>query len=175
MARKPKDIPHIDPDAIADRDQAAEALAELRRAIRYHDHRYYVLDDPVISDAQYDRLYDQLLRLEEDYPDLVTPDSPSQRVGGAPREELGTVAHPVPMLSLQAVYEAEAVESFDRNCREEADGKVQYVAEPKYDGLAVELVYEEGVLVAGATRGDGDRGEDVLANLKTVGEVALKL
>jgi DNA ligase (NAD+) len=175
MARKPKDIPHIDPDAIADRDQAAEALAELRRAIRYHDHRYYVLDDPVISDAQYDRLYDQLLRLEEDYPDLVTPDSPSQRVGGAPREELGTVAHPVPMLSLQAVYEAEAVERFDRNCREEADGKVQYVAEPKYDGLAVELVYEEGVLVAGATRGDGDRGEDVLANLKTVGEVALKL
>jgi DNA ligase (NAD+) len=175
MARKPNDIPRIDPDAIADRDEAAEALAELRRAICYHDHRYYVLDDPVISDAQYDRLYSYLLRLEEDYPDLVTPDSPSRRVGGSPREELGTVNHPVPMLSLQAVYEAEAVARFDRNCREDVKGKVQYVAEPKYDGLAVELVYEEGVLVSGATRGDGDRGEDVLANLKTVGEVALRL
>ena len=175
MSRKDEHIPDVDPDEVEGRQEAAEALEALRSAVRYHDHRYYVLNDPVISDDAYDRLFRKLLRLEEDWPDLVTSDSPSRRVGGEPREELGTVDHPVPMLSLQAVYAAEAVERFDRRCREETGGKVRYVAEPKYDGLAVELVYDEGELVAGVTRGDGDRGEDVLANLETVGEVALRL
>jgi DNA ligase (NAD+) len=170
-----KHYPEVNPSRIETEDQARDALQRLRRAIRYHDHRYYVLDDPVISDADYDRLLNRLLELEERFPELVTPDSPSQRVGGRPKEELGEVEHPLPMLSLKAVYEAEEVERWDRTCRTEARGRVQYVAEPKYDGLAVELVYQDGGLVSGSTRGDGRTGEDVLANLKTVGEVPLRL
>jgi DNA ligase (NAD+) len=168
--------PDIDVHSIEDRNAAREAAEELRAAIRYHNYRYYVLDDPVISDADYDQLMQDLQALEERFPDLQTPDSPTQQVGGEPREELGLVDHPSPMLSLKAVYDEDDVRHFDETCRQELDREtVEYVAEPKYDGLAIELVYQDGRLAVAATRGDGDTGEDVTANVKTIKEVPLKL
>lgn len=137
--------PDISPKEVESKEEAQAATEKLRRAIRYHNHRYYVLDDPLISDAEYDTLLEQLQTLEEKFPEMRSPDSPTQQVGGEPRDELGTVEHPRPMLSLRAVYKADEVENFDKTCREELDQKtVEYFAEPKYDGLAVELIYEEG-------------------------------
>ena len=168
--------PDISLDDVESKREAKEALEELREAIRYHNYRYYVLDDPVISDAEYDELMHQLQALEEAYPDLRTPDSPTQQVGGEPRDELGLVDHPAPMLSLKAVYDEEDVRGFDQTCREElGEREVVYVAEPKYDGLAVELVYEDGQLSVAATRGDGNTGEDVTPNVKTIKEAPLRL
>ena len=168
--------PDIDFDAIDAKDAAAEAAARLREALQYHNYRYYVLDDPVISDAEYDRMLDQLQTLEDEYPAVRTPDSPTQRVGGAPRDELGTVRHPVPMRSLKSAYAEEDVRAFDETCRTELDvERVAYTVEPKFDGLAVELIYEEGQLVQAATRGDGRTGEDITANMKTIPEVPLRL
>ena len=168
--------PNFDAQSIEDKDKAREAVEELRDAIRYHNYRYYVLDDPVVSDADYDQLMQDLQELEERFPDLKTPDSPTQQVAGEPREELGLVEHPSPMLSLKAVYDEEDVRKFDDTCRSELErGTIEYVAEPKYDGLAIELVYEDGRLTVAATRGDGDTGEDVTANVKTIKEVPLKL
>jgi DNA ligase (NAD+) len=168
--------PDVAVQEIDSKEQAEQAIEKLREAIRYHNYRYYVLDDPVISDAEYDALMQQLETLEEAYPDLRTPDSPTQHVGGEPREELGLFEHPSPMLSLKAVYEQEDLESFDETCRDELDQEsVEYVAEPKYDGLAVELVYEDRSLSAAATRGDGETGEDITANVKTIIEVPLSL
>jgi len=160
-----------------DREQAEARLAELRREIAYHDHRYYVLDDPVISDGEYDRLFHELVELEERFPDLVTPDSPSQRVGAAISSGLAPVAHRLPMLSLENVVSAAELREFEqRILRFLGDGAtLSYVAEPKLDGLAVELVYENGVLVLGATRGDGRTGEDVTANIRTIKAVPLRL
>jgi DNA ligase (NAD+) len=168
--------PDISVEDIKDEDKAREALAELREAIRYHDYRYYVLDSPTISDAEYDELMADLEALEERFPDLVTPDSPTQQVGGEARDDLGQVKHPAPMLSLQAVHEADAVRRFDQTCRQELGmGDIEYLAEPKYDGLAVEIIYEQGSLRMASTRGDGQTGEDVTANVKTVSEVPLRL
>ena len=168
--------PDIDLRAIDSEEAAADAAERLRAALRYHNYRYYVLDDPVVSDATYDRLFQQLQELEAAYPALQTPTSPTQQVGGEPRDELGTVEHPTPMRSLKAVYEEDDVRSFDETCREElTQDRVAYVAEPKFDGLAVELVYEEGELVLAATRGDGATGEDVTANVKTISSVPLQL
>jgi DNA ligase (NAD+) len=168
--------PDISLDDVESKREAKEALEELREAIRYHNYRYYALDDPVISDAEYDELMHQLQALEEAYPDLRTPDSPTQQVGGEPRDELGLVDHPAPMLSLKAVYDEEDVRGFDQTCREElGEREVVYVAEPKYDGLAVELVYEDGQLSVAATRGDGNTGEDVTPNVKTIKEAPLRL
>lgn len=168
--------PHVDLDEIETREAAADALAVLRDAIRFHNYRYYVLNDPVISDAGYDRLMQQLRTLERRYPSLQSDQSPTQHVGGEPRDTLGTVEHPVPMLSLKAVYEAEAVRKFDATCREELGrDAVTYVAEPKYDGLAVEVIYEHAELTVASTRGDGETGEDITANLKTVSAVPLSL
>ncbi|MGD9374514.1 MAG: NAD-dependent DNA ligase LigA, partial [Anaerolineae bacterium] len=142
----------------------------------YHNHRYYVLDDPVISDAEYDWLMQDLQALEEAYPELRTPDSPTQRVGGEPRQELGVVEHPSPMLSLKAVYDEDDVRNFDETCRSELGREtIAYMAEPKYDGLAVELIYQDRHLTTAGTRGDGDTGEDITANVKTIKEVPLKL
>jgi len=156
--------------------QAEKAARELRQEIRKYDYQYYVLDEPLISDAEYDRLMGDLQDLEEVYPEIQTPESPTQRVGAEPLEELGLVKHPLPMQSLQAVYEAEEVQNFDRRCREELDQqRLEYVAELKYDGAAVELVYEEGRLSMAATRGDGQTGEDVTENIKTLREVPLVL
>ena len=168
--------PDISLESIKSKEEAREAVEKLREAIRYHNYRYYVLNDPVISDAEYDELMQQLGEIESEYPDLQSPDSPTQKVGGEPRDELGTVRHPAPMLSLKAVYDQEDVRSFDDTCRRDLDrDEVEYVAEPKYDGLALELVYEDGRLANGATRGDGQTGEDVTANVKTIGEVPLVL
>jgi DNA ligase (NAD+) len=162
---------------MTEREQATQRLAELRDEINYHDYRYYVLDDPVISDAEYDRLFKELLQLEERYPELVTPDSPSQRVGGMVLPAFNTAEHRFPMLSLENVFsEAELYEFEERLKRYLPDVKnFSYIAEPKLDGLAVELVYQQGVLVQGSTRGDGRIGEDITRNLKTIPSIPLRL
>jgi len=149
---------------------------ELRREIEGHNHRYYVLDAPSIPDAEYDKLFRELAELEEAHPELVTPDSPTQRVGGAPLEEFPQVVHRTPMLSLNNAFAEEDVAGFDRRARE-ALGKeeIEYAAEPKFDGLAISLRYEGGRFVQGATRGDGHTGEDVTANLRTVRAIPLRL
>lgn len=155
-----------------------ERVKDLREQINYHNHLYYVLDNPEISDAEYDRLFDELIDLEKKYPELVTPDSPTQRVGATPLEEFKTVRHSLPMLSLnKATSEAEFLD-FHRRVLELSDlseKKIKYTVEPKFDGLAVELVYRRGILTIGATRGDGVVGEDVTQNLKTVNTIPLKL
>lgn len=168
--------PAVSPESISSKDEAEEAIERLREAIRYHNYRYYVLDDPVISDAEYDELMQELQSLEEEFPELKTWDSPTQHVGGEPRDELGLTEHPFPMLSLKAVYDKEDVRSFDETCRDELDiESVEYTAEPKYDGLAVELIYEDGQLSTASTRGDGETGEDITPNVKTINEVPLAL
>jgi len=144
--------------------EAAERAAALRREIEYHNYRYYVLDAPVISDAEYDALLRELLELERRYPELVTPDSPTQRVGAPPRADMGEVRHAVPMRSLDNAFDAGEVREFDRRVRERLGGeRVRYACEPKFDGASVSLRYEDGVLVQAGTRGDGYRGEDVRA------------
>jgi DNA ligase (NAD+) len=149
---------------------------ELRREIEDHNHRYYVLDSPVISDAEFDKLFRELTELEAAHPDLVTPDSPTQRVGGAPLEEFKQVVHRTPMLSLNNAFTEEDVVGFDRRVREGlSKDEVEYAAEPKFDGLAISLLYEGGRFVQGATRGDGHTGEDVTANLKTIRSIPLRL
>jgi DNA ligase (NAD+) len=157
-------------------EKARARADELRRAIEEHNHRYYVLDAPSIPDAEYDRLFRELMELERAHPQLVTPESPTQRVGGAPLEEFPQVVHRTPMLSLNNAFSGEDVAGFDRRARE-ALGKeeITYAAEPKFDGLAISLRYERGRFVLGATRGDGRTGEDVTANLRTVRAIPLKL
>lgn len=155
---------------------AAGRVEALRRQIDYHNYRYYVLDDPEISDAEYDRLLRELQDLESRHPELVTSDSPTQRVGAAPAEGFGEVRHEVPMLSLSNAFSDEELADFDRRVREGLDvHHVDYTAEPKLDGLAVSLLYEDGELVRAATRGDGVTGEDVTANVRTIRSVPLRL
>jgi DNA ligase (NAD+) len=156
---------------------AAARVEELRRQIEYHNYRYHVLDDPEIPDAEYDKLMEELRALEAAHPELVDPSSPTQRVGGAPRGDLAEVEHAVPMLSLGNAFTEEDIVEFDRRVRERlgVEEEIEYTAEPKLDGLAVTLVYEDGRLVRGATRGDGVRGEDVTDNLRTIEAVPLKL
>lgn len=149
---------------------------ELREEIERHNYQYYALDDPLISDADYDRLFRELQELEAHYPALVTPDSPTRRVGAEPLAEFAEVTHRTPMLSLNNAFAEEEVAAFDRRVREAlALDRVEYAAEPKFDGLAVSLTYAHGVLIKGATRGDGYTGEDVTANLHTVRAIPLKL
>jgi DNA ligase (NAD+) len=153
-----------------------ERAAALRREIEGHNHRYYVLDEPAIPDAEYDGLFRELVALEQAHPELVTPDSPTQRVGGAPLEEFPKVVHRTPMLSLNNAFSDEDVAGFDRRAREGLrKDAIEYAAEPKFDGLAISLLYEDGRFVRGATRGDGQTGEDVTANLRTVRAIPLKL
>jgi DNA ligase (NAD+) len=150
--------------------------AELRRQIEHHNYRYYVLDDPEVSDARYDALLGELRALESAHPELVTADSPTQRVGGAVSREFAEVVHAVPMLSLDNAFSEEDVLDFDRRVRERLDvEEVAYSAEPKIDGLAISLRYERGRLVQAATRGDGTRGEDVTANVRAIRSVPLRL
>ncbi len=152
-------------------------VGELREEIRLHDHRYYVLDAPTIPDAAYDALLRELREIEQRWPLLVTPDSPTRRVGGEPLEKFPTAEHEVPMLSLDNAYgEEELVEWVERARRAvERPGDLDYVAELKIDGLSISLTYEDGVLVRGATRGDGTTGEDVTVNLRTIREIPLRL
>ena len=155
--------------------------AALRRDIEHHNHRYYVLDDPEISDTDYDFLMRELTALEEEHPELRTPDSPTQRVGGKPLERFGQVRHLQPMLSLANARNEEELRAWDRRVRTllekagESPDDVRYVTEPKVDGLAITLVYEDGVLVRGATRGDGQIGEEVTQNLKTIRAIPLSI
>ncbi|HZO49656.1 MAG TPA: NAD-dependent DNA ligase LigA [Gaiellaceae bacterium] len=157
-------------------DVAARA-AELRRVIAHHDYRYHVLDDPEIPDTAYDALVDELRAIEEEHPELVTPDSPTQRVGAPPAAGFRKVEHLVPMGSLEKVTTAEALAKWAEDVRKRLGGDepVRYVVEPKIDGSAISLLYEHGVFVRGATRGDGQRGEDVTANLRTIAAVALRM
>ncbi len=152
-------------------------LNDLREQIRYHNHRYYVLDDPQISDAAYDRLFQRLLELEQEYPEWVTPDSPTQRVGDKPLKSFTQVRHRRSMLSLENGFNEKDIRDFDARTRRFLGGDThpQYVVEPKIDGVAVELVYEYGKLRVASTRGDGDVGEDVTANIKTLLSVPLVL
>jgi len=156
--------------------KARQRAAALQRDIETHSHRYYVLDAPTIPDAEYDRLFQELLELEAAYPDLVTPDSPTQRVGGTPLEGFAQVTHRTPMLSLNNAFADEDVIGFDRRVREGlGKAEIEYAAEPKFDGLAISLLYDRGRFAQGATRGDGYTGEDVTANLRTVRSIPLKL
>jgi DNA ligase (NAD+) len=151
--------------------------AELREQLDYHLYRYHALDDPEISDAEYDRLYDELVLLEDEHPDLVVPDSPTQRVGATPSDRFRKVEHLVPMGSLEKVTTDEALEKWADDVRKrlDSDEPVAYVTEPKIDGSAVSLLYEDGVFVRGATRGDGVRGEDVTQNLRTIKAIPLRM
>jgi len=151
-------------------------IEELRKKIEYHSYRYYVLDDPEISDAEFDALLRELEQLEREHPEYITPDSPTQRVGAAPATEFESVTHSVPMLSLaNAMDEHEVIEFENRIRRRIGDQNIQYIVEPKLDGLAVELVYENGLLTVGSTRGDGVTGENITQNLKTIRAIPLKL
>jgi DNA ligase (NAD+) len=155
---------------------ARERAEVLRREIELHNYHYYVLDEPVIPDSQYDRMVRELEKLEEQFPELVTPYSPTQRVGGRPREGFTTLRHLSPMLSLANAFSEGELRDFDRRVRQALpDEHVEYVVEPKIDGLAVSLYYENGYFIRGATRGDGETGEDITGNLKTIRSVPLRL
>ncbi|MCK4573488.1 MAG: NAD-dependent DNA ligase LigA, partial [candidate division Zixibacteria bacterium] len=152
-------------------------LKKLRAEINRHNRLYYVEDSPAVSDADYDALFDRLLEIEKQFPDLVTPDSPSRRVGFAPAKRFEPLAHRLPMLSLQKVTTVEEFTEFDRRVHDglETEDEIQYITEPKLDGLAVELVYEDGLFVRGSTRGDGTTGENITPNLKTIRNIPLRL
>jgi DNA ligase (NAD+) len=160
-----------------DVERAKERLSELKRLINYHNYRYYVLDAPEITDNEFDILMKELEELENRYPEFITPDSPTQRVGAKPLEKFNSVKHTIPMLSLSNAFEEEEVVEFDKRIKRTLgiSGNISYVVEPKLDGLAVELVYEDGIFVLGSTRGDGIWGEDVTLNLKTIKSVPLML
>ena len=151
-------------------------LNNLKEQLRYHNHRYYVLDTPEIPDAEYDRLFRELQRLEEQHPELLTPDSPTQRVGGQPLDKFDQVVHAMPMLSLGNVFSEEELHDFNQRVIQGLDvAQVHYCVEPKLDGLAISLRYVDGVLMQGATRGDGTTGENVTQNIRTIQAIPLKL
>jgi len=153
-----------------------QRIEELRSLINYHNHRYYVLDSPEISDEEYDELMRELSQLEAEHPDLITPDSPTQRIGAPPAEEFGVVEHPEPLLSLANAFSYEDLAAWHRRASNLLGGSdFDLVCEPKIDGLAVALTYIDGLLVTGATRGDGYRGENITQNLRTIGSIPLSV
>ncbi|TOG27929.1 DNA ligase (NAD(+)) LigA [Vibrio parahaemolyticus] len=154
-----------------------QRLEELKESLHYHAVRYYVEDNPEIPDAEYDRLMRELLKIEAQHPDLVTVDSPSQRVGGKPLSEFSQVTHEVPMLSLDNAFDDSELDSFHKRAQDRIGGESikQYCCEPKLDGLAVSLLYENGILVQAATRGDGTTGENITENVRTINAIPLKL
>ena len=156
--------------------KVSQRIHALREQINHHNYCYYVLDNPEIPDAEYDRLMRELESLEQQHPETITPDSPTQRVGSAPLKEFEEVRHAIPMLSLGNAFEEQEVIDFDRRVREGLDvDSVDYSVEPKLDGLAISLLYEDGLLVRGSTRGDGYTGEDVTQNVRTIESIPLKL
>ena len=160
----------------ANKQSVQDEVESLRDEIRHHEYRYYVLDDPEISDAEFDRLMNELKKLEAEHPELITPDSPTQRVGGKPREGFVKVPHSIPMLSLDNAYNEEELRNWERRVHELAGRKdVEYVCELKLDGMSLALRYEDGKLVRGITRGDGSTGEDVTANVRTVRSIPLSV
>src|SRR5713101_1423510 len=151
-------------------------IEDLREKLRYHEYRYYVLDEPEISDAAYDRMMNRLKELEAAHPELVTPDSLTVRVGGAPRDGFSTVRHARAMLSLDNAFSYDALREWDRRVREgSGQQKIEYIAEHKFDGLSISLQYKDGVLVRGVTRGDGTTGEEVTPNVKTIRSIPLRV
>ena len=158
-------------------EQLRLEMEALREVIRYHNKRYYVDNNPVISDGEYDRLVQRLKTLEEEHPEWITPDSPTQRVGAAASGEFRTVTHTVPMLSLAKARDEEDLRDFDKRLKDlpGSHGEIEYVFEPKIDGIAITVVYENGILTGGSTRGDGIIGEDVTWNVKTIRAIPLKL
>ncbi|MCK5185615.1 MAG: NAD-dependent DNA ligase LigA, partial [Deltaproteobacteria bacterium] len=159
------------------REEVETRIAQLRKSINYHNYLYHVMDNPEISDVAYDRLFNELEGLEKLNPDLITPDSPTQRVGKAPLKEFKTVRHTIPMLSLSNSFEQEEIREFDQRIKKflKITDDIEYVAEAKLDGVAVEIVYEKGKFLLGSTRGDGIMGEDVTLNLRTIRSVPLQL
>src|SRR6202521_1530514 len=160
-----------------DLQQLAADAEKLREQINHHNYRYYVLDDPEVTDAEYDQLMRRLEALEREHPELATPDSPTQRIGAAPSEKFRVVKHRTPMMSLGNAMDAEEMREFDKRIKRmlKSDAEIEYVAEVKLDGLGVELIYEDGVLTVGSTRGDGINGEDVTQNIRTIKSVPLRL
>jgi DNA ligase (NAD+) len=158
-------------------DKWRKRAEELRQEINHHNYRYYVLDDPVVSDAQYDNLLRELQQIESEHPELITPDSPTRRVGAAPLSEFGEVRHKIPMTSMDNAFDDVEAREWDQRVRKslETEGNVAYTAEPKFDGTSVSLRYEHGVLMQAGTRGDGSTGEDVTANVRTIKTVPLHL
>ena len=159
-------------------EQTIEAeLATLREHVNYHLHRYHALDDPEISDRDYDELFERLVAIEAAHPELVTPDSPTQRVGAAPASQFAAVRHATPMLSLDKCASVDELQAWEGRCRRLLDDgdELRYFCEPKMDGVAVSLLYRDGILVRGATRGNGETGEDITANVRTIGAIPLKL
>ena len=153
-----------------------QRINKLRHQIQQHNYYYYVLDAPQISDVEYDKLFRELEQLETENPELITPDSPTQRVGAAPMREFAEVMHTIPMLSLANAFDTHEMEEFDRRIRERLQlDNIEYIAEPKMDGLAISLRYEQGILVKAATRGDGTTGEDVTQNVRTIKMIPLRL
>ena len=153
-----------------------ERVSALRKLLADHNRRYYELDEPVIPDAEYDRLFQELAALERDFPELVDIDSPTRRIGGAVASGFAEVVHGVPMLSLDNAFTEQDVVDFDRRVRERLGADtVVYSAEPKLDGVAISLIYEDGLLACAATRGDGAVGEDVTHNVRTIASVPLRL
>jgi len=158
------------------KEQARIGIEKLRKDIEYHNYRYYVLDDPVVSDAEYDRLMRELIKLESEYPEFLNPNSPTQRVGAKPLEEFSTVSHTIPMLSLANAMSVEELKDFDKRVKKLLNiSDVDYVMEVKIDGLAVELIYVNGEFTLGSTRGDGYTGEDITQNLKTIKAIPMRL
>jgi DNA ligase (NAD+) len=157
--------------------ETLKRIEQLREEINYHNYLYYVLDQPVITDADYDALMRELKEIEDKYPETVTPDSPTQRIGAPPSEKFASVSHSIPMLSLDDAFSQKEALEFDQRTKRllQTDEEIEYTVEPKMDGLAVELVYENGMLVLGSTRGDGYTGEDVTANLRTIRSLPLRL
>ncbi|KKK74975.1 hypothetical protein LCGC14_2878400 [marine sediment metagenome] len=154
----------------------ADRIEQLRHKIRRHDRLYYVQDAPEISDREYDRLLAELKDLEAGHPDLVTPDSPTQRVGGEPIEGFASVTHSAPMLSIDNTYNADELRAFDQRVRKALGGeRFHYLVDPKIDGVAVSLLYENGQLVRGLTRGNGRVGDDITHNVRTVRDIPLRL
>ena len=158
----------------------ADKLAELRKEINHHSYRYHTLDSPIISDAEYDQLMNQLRQLEEEHPQLVTPDSPTQRVGAEPLDSFDKVTHPIPMTSLGNAFNDEDMHNWLARITKLLPENVtvqdlEFVVEPKIDGLAIALTYEDGLLVRGATRGNGVVGENVTANVRTINNIPLRI
>lgn len=155
--------------------EAQDKIRQFREEIERHDYLYYVKNEPEISDREYDELFSELRQLEQEHPDLVTEDSPTQRVAGQPLDEFNSVGHLRPMLSIDNTYDQDQVREFDKRVRKAVDESFEYVAELKIDGLAISLVYEDGHLVRGVTRGDGERGDDVTANIRTIKSIPLRI
>lgn len=160
-------------------EQVLTEYEQLKDELNQHNHRYYVLDDPSIPDSEYDRLMRRLQEIEQQFPQLVSDDSPSQRVGGEALQAFTQVTHAVAMLSLENAFNEEELEAFDKRIKDRLNLKeeqqIEYACEPKLDGVAVSLLYENGLLVRGATRGDGKVGEDITANVRTINSIPLKL